>query len=289
PPAFERAFAAEWDEAAAALLALVLSSVCRKDEVGIALVDERARAALGAAEARCYPSVPCALSVDASAGFGALVRAVAGTRGTLAGRRGFLWDLCARHPELARDGELLAGRALPIALVLGNGAVPPGTPLALCVRPSGVSLCSDGRLDATALDTFAGWMRNVAAALVDAPEARLRDVCLLGGAELRQQIYAWNDKGRVYPEHERLHDRFEARVAEQPDAVALVFDGETLTFAELERGANRVANTLLAHGVRPGERVGLYVERGFELIFALLGVAKSGAAYVPLDTAYPED
>ncbi|HKO91896.1 MAG TPA: amino acid adenylation domain-containing protein, partial [Polyangiaceae bacterium] len=58
---------------------------------------------------------------------------------------------------------------------------------------------------------------------------------------------------------------------------------------EVERGANRIAQALQARGVKPGERVGLYVQRGFDLVLALLGLAKSGAAYVPLDTAYPED
>jgi amino acid adenylation domain-containing protein len=288
-PAFESAFGAEREAAAAALLAFVLSCVCSRDAVGVALVDARARAELGPAAALCHPSVPCSLSVDASAGFRALVQAAAAARAELARRRGFLWDLCARHPDLARDGELIAGRVLPVALVLGEGAVPPGTPLALCVRSSGLWLTSDGALDAGALDTFAAWLENAALALSGAPEARLRDVCLLASAEHRRQVYEWNARERAYPDQERLHDRFEARVAEQPDAVALVFEGETLTFAQVERGANQIANALLAHGVRPGERVGVFVERGFELVLALLGVAKSGAAYVPLDTAYPAD
>jgi len=289
PPAFERAFSAEREEAAAALLALVLSSACQKDELGVALVDARARAALGAAEPLCHPSVPWTLRVDAGAGFGALLCGVAQSRAQLARRRGFLWDLCARHPDLARDGELLGGRVHAIALVLGDGAVPAGSTLALCLGHDGLWLRSDGALDAAALDTFAGWMWNVATSLVEVPDAPLRDVGLLGGAERQRQVYDWNDRERPYPEHERLHDRFEARVAEQPEAIALVCEGQTLTFAELERGANRVANALLACGVAPGERVGLFVERGVELIFALLGVAKSGAAYVPLDTAYPEE
>lgn len=289
PAAFERAFAADRGNAAAALLALVLSSVCQKDQLGLALVDASARAELGPAEALCYPSVPFDLRIDTALGFDALVRVVGAARQKLAQRRGLLWDLCVRHPDLARDPELMAGRLLPIALVLGGAAVPGGTTLALRVSPEGLELSSDGRLDSVALGAVAGWMQNVAAAVAESPQAALAGACLLSSAERRQQVYDWNDKRRAFPEHERLHDRFEARVAAQPEAIALVFEGKTLTFAELEQGANRVANVLLAHGVGPGERVGLYVERSFELIFALLGVAKSGAAYVPLDTAYPDD
>jgi len=86
-----------------------------------------------------------------------------------------------------------------------------------------------------------------------------------------------------------IHQIFEARVDENPDAPALVFDGASMTFAEVEARANRVAARLRHLGVGPEVVVGLSVERSFELIIGLLGIFKSGGAYVPLDPNYPKD
>jgi amino acid adenylation domain-containing protein len=289
PRAFQQIFADDRENALLALLSVVLGGACHRDAFGLALVDATARAALGAAEPLFYPSAPFDASIDARAGFAALVRTFGASRARLAKRGPFLWDLCVRHPDLARDVELMAGRASPVVVVLGEAPVPEGSTLALSVTARGVALSSGGRLDKAALSALAGWMNTVASAVAESPERPLAEVSLLNDAERRQQVFGWNDKARSFPDQRRLHDGFEAMVAARPDAVALVFDGQELSFREVEEGANRIANVILRHGVGAGERVGLYVERSFELIFALLGVAKSGAAYVPLDTAYPED
>ncbi|MGK3964008.1 amino acid adenylation domain-containing protein [Sorangium sp. So ce118] len=83
------------------------------------------------------------------------------------------------------------------------------------------------------------------------------------------------------------HEIFEAQADRTPDAVALVFEGRQLTYSELERRANQVAWALRAMGVGPEARVGLYLDRSIEMMVGLLGVLKAGAAYVPLDPAYP--
>ncbi|WP_437840117.1 amino acid adenylation domain-containing protein [Sorangium sp. So ce1153] len=83
------------------------------------------------------------------------------------------------------------------------------------------------------------------------------------------------------------HEIFEAQVDRTPDAVALVFEGRQLTYSELERRANQVARALRAMGVGPEARVGLYLDRSIEMMVGLLGILKAGAAYVPLDPAYP--
>jgi amino acid adenylation domain-containing protein len=289
PAVFERAFGEDRQNALLSLLSFVLSSLCHKDAFGLSLIDGRVRAELGAAEPLFYPSVPFNVAIDARAGFAAHVRALSATRARLAKRGAFLWDLCVRHPDLTRDTELMAGRAEPVVVLLGAGAVPPGSTLALTVTERGAEISSGGRLDRATLSAIAQWIHTVALAVAQSPERALAEVALLSEAERQQQVFAWNETTRSFPERRRLHDAFEAQVAERPDAVAVVFEGRELTFREVEAGANRVANAILAHGVGPGERVGLYVERSVELIFALLGAAKSGAAYVPLDTAYPED
>ena len=83
--------------------------------------------------------------------------------------------------------------------------------------------------------------------------------------------------------------RFEAHAAERPDAVALVFEGQSLSYAEVNARANRIAHALIAHGVGADARVGIAVERSPEMIIGLLAIQKAGGAYVPLDPAYPVD
>ncbi|MCL7423485.1 MAG: AMP-binding protein, partial [Methylobacter sp.] len=108
-------------------------------------------------------------------------------------------------------------------------------------------------------------------------------------AERRQVLYDWNATRADYPKDRCLHELFENQVAAQPDAPAVVHDGRTLTYAELNTRANRLAHYLLSLGVGPEARVALCLERSPELVVGLLAVLKAGAAYVPLDPAYPEE
>ncbi len=86
-----------------------------------------------------------------------------------------------------------------------------------------------------------------------------------------------------------LHQRVTAQAAAQPAATALVFEEQALSYGELDARANRIARALIARGVAPEQRVGVACERGIDLVVALLAVLKAGAAYVPLDPAYPAD
>jgi amino acid adenylation domain-containing protein len=112
---------------------------------------------------------------------------------------------------------------------------------------------------------------------------------VLPAAERQRIVYAWNETTRAFPENACIHSLFEERVREQPDAVALEVGDESLTFAALEERANRLANYLRQRGARPGLYVGICLDRGFDLVTAMLAVAKSGAAYLPLDPTYPQD
>ncbi|MGV6396015.1 amino acid adenylation domain-containing protein [Pseudomonas caspiana] len=99
----------------------------------------------------------------------------------------------------------------------------------------------------------------------------------------------WNPARDSFNIEHSLAQRIEAQVERSPEAIALSFDGEQLTYAELNQQANRVAHQLIARGVGPEVRVGLAVERGLEMIVGLLAILKAGGAYVPLDPAYPQD
>ena len=137
-----------------------------------------------------------------------------------------------------------------------------------------------------------------AAALV---KARLESAChLYETAQTCEQVWAlpatevallqdqWNDTKRDY-DPITIHAAFEAQVLRTPDAQALVFEAENLTFATLNRRANRLAHTLRDAGITPGTPVGLCTARGVDLLVGALGILKAGGAYVPLDPGYPAD
>jgi amino acid adenylation domain-containing protein len=114
-------------------------------------------------------------------------------------------------------------------------------------------------------------------------------VPLLGERACRQLLAGFNDTAVAYPRDLLVHQLFEVQAARQPDAVALQFEDRQLSYAQLNARANRLAHRLLALGVRPDDRVAICAERSIEMVVGLLAILKSGAAYVPLDPAYPAD
>jgi len=94
---------------------------------------------------------------------------------------------------------------------------------------------------------------------------------------------------RVHPQAPLIHELFEAQVQRVPDAVAVAYEGQSLTYRQLNERANQLAHHLVAHGVGADELVGICVERGLEMVVGVLGVLKAGGAYVPLDPGYPTE
>ncbi|WP_159083282.1 non-ribosomal peptide synthetase [Streptomyces sp. P3] len=144
---------------------------------------------------------------------------------------------------------------------------------------------SVGLLVRTAVE---GLVPLVETALDGAPDEALRDVPVLATEELHRILTEWNDAGAESP-GTTLPALFEAQAAQTPDAVAIVADGERVSYAELEARANRLARSLVSRGVGAESVVGVCLERGVELIVALLAVVKAGGAYLPIDPAYPAD
>ena len=142
--------------------------------------------------------------------------------------------------------------------------------------------------DATTVARIAAHYRAVLQALADTPGCAVGDVALLDAAE-HAQLADWGTHAQRFPDHEPVHRLIEAQARARGAAVAVVFGDETLSHAELNRRANRVAHRLIAAGVRPETRVGIAVERSVEMVVGLLGILKAGAAYVPLDPAYPAE
>ncbi len=111
----------------------------------------------------------------------------------------------------------------------------------------------------------------------------------LSNTERQRLIFEWNESNQDYPYTKGIHQLFEEQVERTPEAIAIVFEEQQLTYRELNRRANQLAHFLCQRGVGPDVRVGLCVERGLEMITSLLGILKAGGAYVPLDPTYPEE
>jgi amino acid adenylation domain-containing protein len=126
-------------------------------------------------------------------------------------------------------------------------------------------------------------------ALAEGEHQLVGEIDVVPAADRHALLVAWNDTARPFPDDVCIHEPFEARVDAQPDAVAAEMDGVSLTFRELDERANRLAHALRGRGARPGTFVGICLERSLDLVVALLAVAKSGAAYVPLDPSHPQE
>ena len=133
---------------------------------------------------------------------------------------------------------------------------------------------------------IADWFGRVLAAVAADPPVRVGQVPLLSDAELDEIVAAWNDTARPVPAV-TLPELFAARVAAKPDAVAAVSEAGALTYRQLDQAANRLARFLVARGARPESVVAVAVDRSTALVTALLAVLKAGAAYLPVDPAYP--
>ncbi|MDA8446662.1 amino acid adenylation domain-containing protein, partial [Paracidovorax valerianellae] len=194
-----------------------------------------------------------------------------------------------------RNG-LGALRNLP-GLVLKDQPLPDGTAqfeLALSTTEE-----SDGRVrmqwtyaaelfNPETMERMAGHYVALLQALAEHPEQLVGEVPLLGQAE-QGQLAAWGDNRQGHGAPVPVHELFERQALAQPQAPALVFGEEHLSYGELNARANRLAHRLVRLGVRPETRVGILVERSTEMVVGLLGILKAGGAYVPLDPEYPPE
>ena len=143
--------------------------------------------------------------------------------------------------------------------------------------------------DATTVSRMVSHFHTLLEGIVANPGQRLSELPLLTEAERRQWLVEWNDTQADYPRDRCIHALFEAQALQTPNVIAVVCNGEQLTYDELNRRANQLAHHLRKLGVAPEALVGLCVERSIEMIVGILGILKAGGAYVPLNPAYPKE
>ncbi|MEO5960496.1 MAG: amino acid adenylation domain-containing protein [Opitutaceae bacterium] len=141
--------------------------------------------------------------------------------------------------------------------------------------------------DEATIARWFGHFETLLEASVTASEVPVSQLPLLTDVERQQILNEWNDTAMVYERDATIHQLFEAQVARTPDAHAIVCGHERLTYAELNRAADEIANQLRAAGVRRDSLVGIFLPRTPRLLAAIFGVLKAGGGYVPLDPKYP--
>lgn len=139
---------------------------------------------------------------------------------------------------------------------------------------------------ATVADMARHWL-NLLQALLAGPDRRLDELPMLSPAEQQAILRGLNPSAQPYPGEFRVQRLIEQQAQRSPDACALVFADQSLTYRQLDQRANQLAHALIQHGVGPEVLVGIAAERSLEMVIGLLAILKAGGAYVPLDPEYP--
>nr|WP_277622411.1 non-ribosomal peptide synthetase [Streptomyces sp. CB03238] len=143
--------------------------------------------------------------------------------------------------------------------------------------------------DSATIERMAGHFTALLEGVVEDGDRALASVPMFRYGEFERVLHEWSETPGVPVPEGCVHQAVAAQAAATPDATAVRSGGESLTYRELDEQANALAHHLIALGAGPGRPVGLSIERGAQMVVGLLGIMKSGAAYVPLDPAYPAD
>lgn len=141
--------------------------------------------------------------------------------------------------------------------------------------------------DETTIERMMSHFQNLLEEIAKAPEQRILDLPLTSGSETRALLARWGVTDMNA--NKLVHQLFEEQAARTPDAPAVVFNDRTFTYAELNQRANQLARYLKRHNAQPEMLVAVHLEQSFEFLVAMLGILKSGAAFVPLDPLYPRE
>ncbi|MDJ1168163.1 amino acid adenylation domain-containing protein [Roseofilum sp. BLCC_M154] len=143
--------------------------------------------------------------------------------------------------------------------------------------------------DAATIRRMMGHFQTLLEGILANPKAPVSELPLLTEPERHQLLVEWNDTKVEYPQDKCIHQLFEEQVEQNPDAVAVVFEEERLTYRELNCRANQLAHYLRSLGVEPEVLVGICVERSLSMVVGILGILKAGGAYVPIDPNSPAE
>lgn len=263
------------------------------------------RAGGTAVEVLLASAVPMVIAIDLSDDFAQVRRAVAAECVQLRENNSFAWDLIARCPTL-RDAEVLRSRrpwpvGVTVTGVSCSAAQNSASSLSSETARSGelltLEICTpDGgfrwhfdssRFAPKHIDCMTQHLHNLLYAVMANAEQPVGRIGLLSSEERSNLLEELNRTAAPYPSEQCIHELFEAQVGKAPEAVAVVYQDQRLSYGELNARANKLAHHLIALGVRPDQPVAICLERSIAMVVGLLAILKAGGAYLPLDPAYP--
>ncbi|PPT24484.1 non-ribosomal peptide synthetase [Xanthomonas arboricola] len=203
----------------------------------------------------------------------------------------FRRDLIDRDADLRKVVELKESRPWRVAVSIvddPSSRDTVGDLLTLQIDPLGRYrwLYDACRLDAVSVGRMAEHLWELVLAAKAGGDCPVSHLNILPAAERTLLLEGWNETEAAYPTDRCIHELFEDQAARSPEAIALVYEGQELSYAELNAQANRLAHHLIALGVEPDGRVAICVERSPAMVIGLLAILKAGGAYVPLDPDY---
>ncbi len=206
----------------------------------------------------------------------------------------YVLDIWARYPELrtATDTPHTLPAMVAVVNQLADFRPLPGCVLTLVVAETeGLYqlIIDQNAITSETAERIQAQFDTLLADTTTHPQKTFPQWQLLPADEWHQVVQTWNETAVAYNDTRFVHQIFEAQAAKTPNAPALVFADEVMTYAELNGRANQLARYLQQEGVRQETPVGIYMERSFEMVIAIYAILKAGGAYVPLDPSYPSN
>jgi amino acid adenylation domain-containing protein len=245
--------------------------------------------------------LPCRIEIDLAQNLAEIIEVVRGQIESAKQHQSYASDIVTRYPALDLVPGIHDGQLFPVIIErisdldhLKNNptASMAGRDLTLIVPDQGKVLCwryNPEVFDADTISRMANQFETLLQNLVAEPQKPLAYQSLLPQDELHKILWEWNKSEVDFSQDKCLHQLFEEQVIQTPDAVAVVFEDQQLTYQELNEQANQLAHYLHSLGVVPETLVGICVERSLFTAIGLIGILKAGGAYVPLDPSYPQD
>ncbi len=282
------------EDALFGVLAAWLARVGDAASLDLGFSDATLRERVRGLEALYAAQVPVSLAVDFEAPCSVWLAQVAERLAAVRERASFARDVIARQPALAALRDPAPRFRLPLVVAQGtlgsDDDAARGLELTLVVAEGAVAWSFEtSALPHADVEDLARQLGIFLEGIAADPTLAIGRVSLLSAAERRRVLVEWNATARAVPGEACVHRLFERQVERTPDAVALVFRGQSLSYRELDARANSLAHFLRELGVGPDVPVGVCTERSLEMMIATLAVQKAGGAYVPIDPGYPKE
>ena len=288
------------------VLAAIVAYLARLEGIGcfdIGFRDINLQRQLSGIENFFSSHIPCRININCQQNFEEVFAAVRQQVKLTKGQQTYTRDIAVRYPYLKKVLDRQSQQLFPVVIEqvqnLADCEKQPSNVLILVILEDGKKFCwsyDPETFDENSIERMLGQFETFVQSIVTNLEGiaanskqSISELPLLIQDERQQLLVEWNNTFAEYPQDKCIHQLFEEQVERSPDAVAIVFEGEQLTYRELNARANQLAHYLQTLSVGAEVLVGICVERSIDMIVGLLGVLKAGGAYVPIDSAYPEE